>query len=354
MSARTTTSAGTPAPGPAAPVASPQAQAGSVAPAQAVPLTQTQAPSPAARPLPRLDLNTGAFERLEKRDRTQLPPKGVGFWRTFGRELVANKLALVSTILLAIIVIATLLAPLSPYDPYALDMKSKLLGPSWQHWFGTDEYGRDYFTRVLYGGRVSLTVGFCAMLLTVLLGSAIGIAAGYVGGKLDTLLMRFTDVFLALPSMLLMVILNAFLRPSLPTLIAVLSLFGWASVARITRAETLSLKERDFMVATKNLGASHLRMAVVHILPNILGPVSVAASLSVASAILSESSLSFLGLGVSIPLASWGSMLQGAQAQILSHPMLAVYPGLMILITVLAFNLLGDVLRSALEPKVAR
>lgn len=247
-----------------------------------------------------------------------------------------------------------LLAPLSPYDPYALDITSKLLPPGPEHWFGTDEYGRDYFTRALYGGRVSLTVGFCSMALTVVLGSAIGIAAGYIGGKVDTLLMRFTDVFLALPSMLLMVILNAFLRPSLTTLICVLSLFGWASVARVTRAETLSLKERDFIAATRNLGASHLRMALCHILPNIVGPVTVAASLSVASAILSESSLSFLGLGVSIPLASWGSMLQGAQAQILGHPLLAVFPGLLILVTVLAFNLLGDVLRSALEPKVAR
>ncbi len=259
-----------------------------------------------------------------------------------------------SVVLLAIIVVATLLAPLSPYDPYALDVTAKLEDPSVAHWFGTDEYGRDYFTRILYGGRVSLTVGFCSMLLTTIVGSTIGIAAGYIGGKLDTVLMRFTDVFLALPSMLLMVILNAFLRPSLPTLIAVLSLFGWASVARITRAETMSLKERDFMVATKGLGASHLRMAVMHVLPNTLGPVTVAASLSVANAILAESSLSFLGLGVSIPLASWGSMLQGAQSQILTHPLLAVYPGAMILITVLAFNLLGDVLRSALESEAGR
>ena len=306
------------------------------------------------RPMPRLGLNASAFERLERRECPEELPQAEGFGRRFLHELVANKLALVSTVVLLVIVVAVLAAPLSPYDPYALDLKAKLLPPSAEHWFGTDEYGRDYFTRVLYGGRVSLTVGLCSMLLTVTLGSLIGIAAGYVGGKLDTLLMRFTDVFLALPSMLLMVILNAFLHPSLATLIALLSLFGWASVARVTRAETLSLKERDFVAATRGLGASHLRMAVRHILPNIMGPVTVAASLSVASAILSESSLSFLGLGVSIPLASWGSLLQGAQAQILSHPLLAVYPGVAILLTVLAFNLLGDVLRCALEPKVVR
>ena len=309
---------------------------------------------PARRPLPRIDVNAGAFERLERRERAESLPEPESFGKRFLHELAANKLALVSAALLLIVVVAVLLAPLSPYDPYALDAKSKLLGPSAEHWFGTDGYGRDYFTRVLYGGRVSLLVGFCSMVLTVAIGSTVGIVAGYAGGRLDTLLMRFTDVFLALPSMLLMVILNAFLRPSLPTLIAVLSLFGWASVARVTRAETLSLKERDFVAATELLGASHLRVTMRHILPNVMGPVTVAASLSVASAILSESSLSFLGLGVSIPLASWGSLLQGAQAQILSHPLLAVYPGLAILLTVLAFNLLGDVLRCALEPRTVR
>lgn len=299
-------------------------------------------------------LDPQAFEPLEKTQDTQLPAAPIGLGRRLLAELRSNKLAAISLALLFVVVAAVLLAPLSPYDPYALSATSRLQDPSWEHWFGTDEYGRDYFTRALYGGRVSLSVGFLSMLLTVALGSTIGIAAGYFGGALDGLLMRCTDVFLALPSMLLMVILNAFLKPSLPTLIAVLSLFSWASVARITRAETLSLKERDFMAATRNLGASGLRMAVHHIVPNILGPVTVAASLAVANAILIESSLSYLGLGVSIPYASWGSMLQGAQAQILSHPLLAVFPGLLILVTVLAFNLLGDVLRNALEPKTAR
>ena len=273
-------------------------------------------------------------------------------WKDIWKELRKNKVAMVSVVLLAILIIAVLLAPLSPYDPYKLDASQKLQGISSSHWFGTDEYGRDYFTRTLYGGRVSLLVGFMSMIMTVVIGTSLGVFSGYVGGKVDMFLMSFTDIFLALPSMLLMVILNTFLKPGLPTLIVVLSLFSWASVARITRAETMSLKERDFVVATQNLGASNFRVIIKHIIPNILGPVIVAASLSVANAILMESSLSFLGLGVQIPRASWGSMLQGAQAHILDYPLLAVYPGVMILITVLSFNLLGDILRNALEPKI--
>lgn len=275
-------------------------------------------------------------------------------WKDIRKELANNKVASVCLVILTVIVIASLLAPLSPYDPNAIDVAHKMEGPSAMHWFGTDDYGRDYLTRALYGGRVSLTVGFCAMLVTVFIGTFIGILSGYIGGKLDTLLMRFTDIFLALPSMLLMVVMNAFLRPGLMTLIMVLSIFSWASVARITRAEAMSLKERDFVIASKNLGSGSIRIAVTHIVPNILGPVTVAASLGVANAILTESSLSFLGLGVQIPQASWGSMLEGAQAHIMDAPMLAVYPGVLILFTVLSFNLLGDVLRTALEPKIAK
>lgn len=293
-----------------------------------------------------------SFQKLEKKKATEVSVETQSVWKDIWKELKMNKMAMISLILLVILMIAVLLAPLSPYDPYTLDASQKLQGMSASHWFGTDEYGRDYFTRILYGGRVSLLVGFMSMLMTVLIGTSLGVFSGYVGGKIDMLLMSFTDIFLALPSMLLMVILNTFLKPGLPTLIVVLSLFSWASVARITRAETMSLKERDFIVATQNLGASNFRVIVKHIIPNIMGPVIVAASLSVANAILMESSLSFLGLGVQIPRASWGSMLQGAQAHILDYPMLAVYPGVMILITVLSFNLLGDILRNALEPKI--
>ncbi len=297
-------------------------------------------------------ITNDSFAKLEKKKTVEVSVERQSVWKDIWKELRKNKVAMVSVVLLVILIIAVLLAPLSPYDPYKLDASQKLQGISSSHWFGTDEYGRDYFTRTLYGGRVSLLVGFMSMIMTVVIGTSLGVFSGYVGGKVDMFLMSFTDIFLALPSMLLMVILNTFLKPGLPTLIVVLSLFSWASVARITRAETMSLKERDFVVATQNLGASNFRVIVEHIIPNILGPVIVAASLSVANAILMESSLSFLGLGVQIPRASWGSMLQGAQAHILDYPLLAVYPGVMILITVLSFNLLGDILRNALEPKI--
>lgn len=297
-------------------------------------------------------ITNDSFAKLEKKKTVEISVERQSVWKDIWKELKKNKVAMVSVVLLAILIIAVLLVPLSPYDPYKLDASQKLQGISSSHWFGTDEYGRDYFTRTLYGGRVSLLVGFMSMIMTVVIGTSLGVFSGYVGGKVDMFLMSFTDIFLALPSMLLMVILNTFLKPGLPTLIVVLSLFSWASVARITRAETMSLKERDFVVATQNLGASNFRVIIKHIIPNILGPVIVAASLSVANAILMESSLSFLGLGVQIPRASWGSMLQGAQAHILDYPLLAVYPGVMILITVLSFNLLGDILRNALEPKI--
>lgn len=297
-------------------------------------------------------ITNDSFAKLEKKKTVEISVERQSVWKDIWKELKKNKVAMVSVVLLAILIIAVLLAPLSPYDPYKLDASQKLQGISSSHWFGTDEYGRDYFTRTLYGGRVSLLVGFMSMIMTVVIGTSLGVFSGYVGGKVDMFLMSFTDIFLALPSMLLMVILNTFLKPGLPTLIVVLSLFSWASVARITRAETMSLKERDFVVSTQNLGASNFRVIIKHIIPNILGPVIVAASLSVANAILMESSLSFLGLGVQIPRASWGSMLQGAQAHILDYPLLAVYPGVMILITVLSFNLLGDILRNALEPKI--
>lgn len=295
-----------------------------------------------------------SFKRIEKKTEQRVGDYRHSVWKDIKKEFLANKIAMTCIVILAIIFVATLFAPLSPHDPYEVNAAQRLQGISMEHWLGTDEFGRDYFTRALYGGRVSLAVGVSAMFVTTTLGTLIGVFSGYIGGKIDTVLMRFTDIFLSLPSTLLMIVLNAVLQPSLVTLVLVLSLFSWASVARITRAETMSLKERDFVSASINLGAGSFRIAITHILPNILGPVIVAASLEVASAILTESSLSFLGLGVQIPVASWGSMLQNAQIYILDTPRLALVPGILILLTVLSFNFLGDVLRTALEPKIAK
>ena len=206
-----------------------------------------------------------SFQRIEKKEKDLGTVYHRSLWKDIVSEIKSNPVAIFAVIFLIIIIVASLLAPLSPYDPNKLDLANKFAAPSMQHPFGCDEYGRDYFTRALYGGRVSLMVGFAAMLVTVFIGTTIGIFSGYIGGKLDMLLMRFTDIFLALPSMLLMIVLNTILKPGMTTLILVLSLFSWASVARITRAETMSLKERDFVVASKNLGAGNVLIAVQHI-----------------------------------------------------------------------------------------
>ena len=294
------------------------------------------------------------FENYKVNTSVQCTVKDQSVWQNIVKELRSNKVAMVSLVLLLLLLIVVLLAPLSPYDPYKLGVSQKLQGISTKHWFGTDEYGRDYFTRTLYGGRVSLTVGFLSMIMTVVIGTSIGVLSGYVGGKIDAFLMSFTGIFLALPSMLLMVILNTFLKPGLATLIVVLSLFSWASVARITRAETMSLKERDFVLASKHRGASHAQIIFVHIIPNMSSSVIVAGSLAVARAILTESALSFMGLGVQLPKASWGTMLQGAQVYIMDMPLLAVFPGVFVVLTVFSFNILGDALRNALEPKMIK
>lgn len=212
--------------------------------------------------------------------------------------------------------------------------------------------GRDYFTRALYGGRVSLLVGLAAMSISTLFGTIYGTISGYVGGKVDAYMMRFVDIFMSIPSFLLIVIINTFFTPNIFTLIIVIGLFTWQGVARITRAETLSLKKRDFVLASRALGVSHWWIIVHHIIPNLMNHVIVVASVSVSNSIMLESSLSFLGYGVSVPIPSWGGMLQNAQSFILDRPLLAFFPGLLILLTILCISVLSDLLRDSLNPKL--
>lgn len=295
-----------------------------------------------------------AFDPANRENKVQDEIYERGIFYNLLMSLKENKLAIICLIILIIIIIASLLAPLSSYDPDAMDLRSKLLLPNKEHFFGTDNLGRDYFTRALYGGRVSLTVGFSSMLVSVIVGTIYGTISGYIGGTIDNLMMRAVDIFMSVPSFLLIIIINSFLSPSMFTMVVIIGMFSWMGVARIVRAETMSLKERDFVLAAKNMGAGNMEIMLIHIIPNMIPSIIVAASISIARAILTESSLSFLGFGVKLPMSSWGSMLQNAQSQIMDVPTLALFPGALILLTVLSFNVLGDVLRNALEPKMVK
>jgi len=263
-------------------------------------------------------------------------------------------MAVVGLAVLGLVVAGAILGPLlSPYDTVAQNISQRLKPPSLAHPMGTDELGRDTLTRVLAGGRISLAVGGLATLVALSIGITVGAVAGYVGRWVDNLLMRVVDVALSLPDLFLLIFASALLGPSFGTMIVIISLVRWMNVARLVRASFLILREREFIESSRAIGASPLRIVGVHLLPNSLSPVIVAGTLGVASAILAESTLSFLGLGIQPPASSWGSMLRNAQAQIFTSPWMAVFPGLMIFLTVVAINFVGDGLRDALDPGTA-
>jgi len=287
-------------------------------------------------------------------------------------RLVRHRLALVSLVFLLILLTLSLLAPWIAdwrgVDPTATDLFRRLEPPSPEHWLGTDDLGRDLFQRLLDGGRVSLLVGLSGALLSAVIGAVVGVVAGYLGGRLDAVLMRLTDGVIALPLLPLLIVLAA-IDPrklgipadiaqselfSLYRIIAIVALTGWTTVARLVRAETLSLKARDFTRAAQALGARPGRIMFRHILPNAAGSLVVATTLSIGGLVLLESTLSFLGLGTQPPAASWGNMLTGAQELLHQAPVLALLPGLLILLTVIAFNFLGDGLQDALDPRSER
>ncbi|WP_042228915.1 ABC transporter permease [Paenibacillus popilliae] len=272
-------------------------------------------------------------------------------WRNVLTQVKEQKAAIAAIILLAVFALAAIFAFLVPYDPNKIVVTERLLPPSAAHWFGTDDYGRDYLARALYGGRVSLSVGFLAMAIAVIVGTAVGTVSGYFGGWIDNVLMRIVDILMSIPSFFLMLILNAYLKPSITTIILIIGVLSWMNIARIVRAETLSVKEREYVLYARVSGQNTLAIILKHIVPNIMSTIIVAATINIASAILMESSLSFLGLGIQQPNSSWGSMLNDAQGFIGEAPYLALFPGLFILLTVLSFNVLGDVFRVAFEPK---
>jgi peptide/nickel transport system permease protein len=276
------------------------------------------------------------------------------FWDSvFWRQLQRNQLALAGGVVVLVLGLAAVLAPLlAPYDPAAYDVKQILLPPGPAHWFGTDQIGRDVFSRMLYGARISMAVGFVSVGIAVLVGTLIGTVAAFYGGRVDELLMRFVDLMLNFPRLFLLLTLIALLRPSIWVIMAVIGFTGWMGLARLVRGEILSLKEREFVQSARALGATDHRIMFRHILPNALVPVLVSATLGVAGAILAESGLSFLGLGVQPPTPSWGNILIDGKANIEIAWWLSVFPGMAILVTVLAYNLLGEGLRDALDPRL--
>lgn len=268
------------------------------------------------------------------------------------RRFFRNRLAVVGAAVLAVMALAALLAPwLAPADPSKIFFTALRAAPSREHLFGTDELGRDILSRVLYGARVSLSAGLVSVALALLIGTGVGLIAGYVRGWLDELLMRIVDAMLALPFLVLAISLAAILGPSLRNTMIAIAIVTVPVFARITRGEVLAQREREYVQAAHALGAGGSRVVLRHLLPNISGPLIVQTSLAIANAILAESSLSFLGLGIQPPEPSWGSMLNAARGYLAEAPWMAAFPGAAIFLAVLAFNLLGDGLREALDPR---
>lgn len=281
-------------------------------------------------------------------DEAPSPSNAARFWRTFRR----HRLGMVGLAIVLGLVIVAVAAPfLAPHDPLAQDiLRARLQPPSATYPLGTDELGRDLLSRLIYGARISLTIGILAEGTALLIGSVIGALAGYLGGRVDDVLMRITEIFMAIPSLLFLIAVVAILEPTVTTIALSLGAIGWPSEARIMRSQVLALKNLEYVTAAHAIGVPRFRVLVRHILPNALSPMIVVGTLGTAGAILTEATLSFLGLGIQQPIPSWGTMVNTGQNYIFTAWWYAIFPGLAIMITVLGFNFVGDALRDALDP----
>jgi len=274
-------------------------------------------------------------------------------WSDARVRLMRNPVALAGGGVVILLILVAILAPyIAPYDPLHQDLANSMAGPSMTHLAGTDVHGRDIFSRIIYGTRISLRIGFLGMLLGCVVGVTLGLVSGYYGGRLDTFIMRLLDVQLAFPGLLVAICIIAIIGPGLENVILAVGIFSVPLFARVTRGQVLTLKEQEFILAARMMGAQDGRIMLTHLLPNAVAPILVLCTLRIATAILTAASLSFLGLGAQPPIPEWGAMLSDGRAYLSIAPHVATTPGLAILITVLAFNLLGDGLRDALDPRL--
>lgn len=288
-----------------------------------------------------------------KKKKKQFDSVPEGSLQDIAQALFRDKRALVGLIFIIVLVLVAIFADfLAPYPMTQQDLSQALQKPSMTHFFGTDELGRDVFSRILFGTRISLTIGVSAVAIALVLGGLMGLVAGYFGGKLDTLLMRFTDVLLSIPSILLAIAIVASLGSSLLNLIIAIGIGMIPTYARITRSAVMTIREKQYIEAAHALGGSDLKIMGRHVLPNILSPLIVQASMGIASGILSAAGLGFIGLGIEPSIAEWGTMLNYGRQYIRTHSYLTIYPGFAIMLTILSFNLLGDGIRDALDPKM--
>ena len=271
----------------------------------------------------------------------------------FISEIKNSKSTLFSIIFLVTIILVSIFAFVIPIDPDLTDTSNILQSPNLKHLFGTDELGRDYLVRTIYGGRVSLTVGILAMIISTSIGITVGTISGYFGGIIDNILMRIVDIISSIPWMILVTVISIFLKPGLQAIIIVIGFFSWMETSRLVRAETLSIKEREYVLYAKSIGEDSIKIIFKHIIPSIFPTIIIASTSSIAGAIMTETSLSFLGLGIQPPMSSWGNLLQNAQSNLQSALYMAILPGILIILTIYSFNKLGNVLRVLVEPKIA-
>jgi len=292
-------------------------------------------------------------ERLETIMQVSAPRRGVGFYQDAWRRLRRNRWALAGLAIVGLFAVAAALAPvLTPHDPFEQDLDARLLPPSRVHWLGTDDLGRDLLTRIIYGGRVSLTVGVVSVVIALAAGTLAGLFAGYYGRMADSVTMRLMDIMLAFPATLLAIFIVGIRGPGLNNAMLAIGVINIPIFARLVRGSVLRVRQEEFVDAARAVGASHIRIIGRHILPNTLAPIIVQATLGIGAAILEAAGLSFLGLGAQAPTPEWGAMLTNTREFLRDAPWAATFPGIAILLTVVGFNLLGDGLRDALDPRL--